>query len=135
MPYATVQDLIDRYGRDELTQLTDRDGDGAIDSATVERAIADAAAEIDGHLGGRYPAPLDPAPPVLTRVACDIARYLLWGERAGESLRQRYEDARRLLERIGSGQVNLGVAPPAASNTVQFNGGDHVWGRNKGGLR
>lgn len=113
MAYATLADLTDRYGDAELTQLTDRAGAGAIDPAIAARALDDAAAEIDGYLAVRYALPLATVPTVLVRIACDIARYRLWDDRASDEVRRRYEDARRVLERIAGGDVSLGL--PAAS--------------------
>lgn len=113
MPYATQADLEARFGVDELTQLTDRVGAGVPDAAIVARALADADAEIDGYLASRYDLPLTTVPPVLARIACDIARYRLWEDRASEEVRLRYEDARRMLESIARGQVSLGL--PAAN--------------------
>jgi phage gp36-like protein len=113
MPYATQADLEARFGVDELTQLTDRVNAGVPDAAIVARALADSDAEIDGYLASRYALPLATVPPVLARIACDIARYRLWEDRASEEVRRRYEDARRLLESIARGQVSLGL--PAAN--------------------
>jgi phage gp36-like protein len=113
MPYATQADLEERFGADELTQLTDRVNAGVPDASIVARALADADAEIDGYLASRYALPLAAVPPVLARIACDIARYRLWEDRASEEVRLRYEDARRLLESIARGQVSLGL--PAIS--------------------
>lgn len=109
MAYATLADLIDRYGDQELTQLTDRLGMAAPDAAIVGRAIDDASAEIDGYLAVRYALPLTATPSVLVRLCADIARYRLWDDRASEEVRRRYEDARRVLERIASGDVSLGL--------------------------
>jgi phage gp36-like protein len=113
VPYATQADLEDRFGVDELTQLTDRVGSGMPHPAIVARALADADAEIDGYLASRYELPLATVPPMLVRVACDIARYRLWEDRASEEVRLRYEDARRMLESIARGMVSLG--PPEAN--------------------
>jgi len=113
MTYATQADLEARFGLDELTQLTDRTNAGVPDAVVVARALADADAEIDGYLASRYALPLATVPPVLARIACDIARYRLWEDRASEEVRRRYEDARRLLESIARGQVSLGL--PAVS--------------------
>lgn len=118
MPYATTQDLIDRFGEEEMLQLADRDGDGAIDAAVVDRAVADADAEIEGYLVGRYALPLASIPPVLARIACDIARYHLYDDLATETVRTRYEDARRLLESIAAGKVQLGLPASAGAATV-----------------
>ena len=115
MPYATQADLEARYGADELTQLTDRIGAGVPDAAVINRALADADAEIDGYLATRYALPLPTVPPVLARIACDIARYRLWEDRASEEVRRRYEDARRILESIANGRVSLGLPEATAA--------------------
>ncbi|GIX17702.1 MAG: hypothetical protein KatS3mg119_1888 [Rhodothalassiaceae bacterium] len=115
--YAQLQDLIDRVGAREITELTDRADPpaGAIDASVAERALADADAEIDGYLAARYDLPLSPVPAVLTRLATDIARYRLWDDRAPEEVRQRYEDAVRLLREIADGRHRLPVSAPQAA--------------------
>ncbi|PTW61426.1 phage gp36-like protein [Breoghania corrubedonensis] len=84
MTYATQQDLIDRFGADELIQLTDRLSvpPAAIDADVVARALSDADALIDSYLRKRYALPLDPAPPVLVKIASDLARYNLYDDGA-----------------------------------------------------
>jgi phage gp36-like protein len=84
MAYATRQDLVDRFGATELIQLTDRVNRPAstVDDTVVGRAIADAEALIDGYLAKRYALPLAEIPPILTRMACDIARFFLHGKAA-----------------------------------------------------
>lgn len=109
MPYATVAELATRYGEDELIQLTGRAGSGMMDTAVVQRALDDADAEIDGYLASRYRLPLPTTPALLARIACDIARYRLWKDRASDEVRARYEDARRLLENLASCRVSLGL--------------------------
>lgn len=115
MAYATVAQLVERYGQAEMLQLTDRAGLHVVDEPTAQRALDDAAAEIDAHVGVRYAVPLDPVPAVLARLACDIARYRLWDDAASAEVRTRYEDAVRLLQRIADGSVALPVSPAAAS--------------------
>ena len=121
MPYATAQDIIDRYGEDLLYAIADRDGDQVLDQPAIERALADAGHEIDAYLAGRYPLPLVSPPPVLKKVAVDIAVYLLSGDRVTEERRHRYTDAVKLLVRIGEGKVRLGL--PAAEEPAS---GDQV---------
>jgi len=113
MTYATQPDLETRFGAAELLQLADRDGDGLADPGVVAGALAEAAAEIDAYLVGRYALPLASTPPVLVRLACDLARYRLMADNPLEEARKRYEDARRLLEALAAGRVALG--PPAAA--------------------
>lgn len=122
MTYAGLQDLVERFGERELAQLTDEAGGQAIDAATVARALADADAEIDGYLGARYALPLTQVPPLVLRLACDIARYRLYDDGVPATVRQRYEDAVAVLRRIADGTVTLGVGaaqtPPAAGAGV-----------------
>lgn len=122
MTYATQQDLEDRFGAEELAQLTDRANGIVIDSAVLGLALADAGAEIDGYLASRYSLPLSNTPPVLVRVAADIARYRLWADRASEAVRKRYEDAVRDLKAMSSGSIVIdgavALAPAPRSTTV-----------------
>lgn len=108
MTYATQQDLEERFGPQELAQLTDPDAGAVIDATVVARALSDAAAEIDARLSTRgYTLPLATVPTVLVRVAADLARYFLWDARASEQVRNRYRDAIGLLDKIGSGAIVL----------------------------
>lgn len=124
MAYATQADLETRFGSVELAQLSDRTNGAVIDAAVVARALADAAAEIDGYLAGRYALPLATVPAVLGRVACDIARYRLYDDRATEAVRQRYEDSVRDLKALAAGTIKLDAvdvltpAPNGVSVTV-----------------
>ena len=116
--YCTQLDIAERIGQQELLQLTDRSRTGQVDSVAVERAIADAGAEMDGYLAGRYVLPFDPAPPLLVRIAVDIAVYQLFSVRRGggmvEDVRHRYRDAVKLLEGIAAGRIQLGQVPEPA---------------------
>ena len=122
MTYATQAELETRFSHIELLKLTDRTNSGAVDVAVVTRALADADAEIDGYLAARYTLPLTPIPPVLSRVAADIARYHLYGDRVQEAVRQRYEDAIRLLKSIAKGEVQLGIATGALPDVAGSSG-------------
>jgi phage gp36-like protein len=122
--YAISQDMIDRFGEPELVQLTDRSNTGAIDQTVLQRALDDAGDELDTYIGSRYQLPLASVPPVLTRVACDVARYRLFDDQAPQEVRTRYADAVTLLTRIAGGQLSLGLptaTPEAASDLPQVN--------------
>lgn len=139
MAYCTLQDLIDRFGEGELVQLTDRSIPpvGVIDEAVVDRAIADAGAEIDASLQARYALPLALVPPLLNRLACDIARYVLQADAASDEVRRRYEDARATLRQLASGQASLGPdaggSKPAESAGAQVASAGTQFGRDKAG--
>lgn len=124
MGYAAQQDLIDRFGGDELAQLSKRN-DGQIDADAVARAIEDATVEIDSYLAVRYSLPLPlPVAPLLNRLCCDIARYRLYDQAVTDLVRTRYEDAVALLKRLSAGDVQLGMAtaetPPAQTSELVY---------------
>jgi phage gp36-like protein len=120
MAYATLQDLIDRFGRTELVQLTDRTNKPAstIDESVVARALADAEAEINGYVAKRYQLPLVTVPDALTKKACDIARYYLHGKAADKDSQVylAYKAAIAWLQDVARGLVIIeaaGIAPDA----------------------
>lgn len=135
MTYATQQDLVDRFSSDELLQLTDRSNTGQIDAVVVSRALGDADAEINGYLAARYSLPLATVPAVLVRLACDLARYQLYADRVTDSVRQRYEDAVRMLKSLAKGELQLGVASglstPVSDAGVRVIGPTRVFDRDQ----
>ena len=116
MPYASQADLVTRFGSQELIELTDRANGNAIDSAIITVALADADAIIDGYLVGRYAVPVTPTPPLVLRVAADIARFLLYKDRPTDSVRQAYEDALKILADLSKGSAALAGAAAAPVN-------------------
>lgn len=112
MPYATQQDLVERFGAEELAELT---GGETIDPREVAVALADADAEVEGYLAARYAVPVSPVPPLLRRVAADVARFRLHKGRATEAVRQAYEDATKLLRDLADGRAALAGAAPAGA--------------------
>lgn len=133
MAYCTAQDMIDRFGEDEVIQLTDRARQGIIDDGVLDRALSDAQAEVDGYLAARYPLPLASVPPVLVRVSADITRYYLFDRAATDQVESRYKAAVALLRDISAGRVTLGLpeaATPQTSNTVTMESGGRVFERS-----
>lgn len=131
MAYATLADLVARFGEEQLVQLTDRLAAGVIDEAVLDQAIADASALIDGYLAGRYPVPLSPAPAILVGYACDLARYNLFPDANladDHAVRIRHRDAIRFLELVGQGRLSLGMTPAATAGQPQFVAGESVFG-------
>lgn len=110
MPYATPQDLIDRFGEAEVRQLTDLGDLGVVDEARAAAALQESDAEIDTYLRGRYALPLTPVPALLTRLACELTREALYVDAPGETVKGRAEAARRLLREIAAGRAHLEFA-------------------------
>lgn len=124
MAYATLADLYARFGREEIDQVADTDGTGSADPVLVGRALDDAAAEIDAALVGRYQLPMVPVPPLLTRIACDLARESLYSDTLPDVADARAKTARGLLRAIATGQLRLDGA--AAAPTGGTGGQDTV---------
>ena len=127
MVYAQPSDMIARYSNRDLVQLTNEDPtQTAVNQDVLAQALADASAEIDGYLESRFTLPLNDAPAVLTRLACDIAMYRMQALRPLHDLaeaRKRYEDALAMLVRVADGTLTLGLArdnqePAAAAGSV-----------------
>ena len=109
MAYCTQQDMIDRYGDEELIQLTDRSQSNVIDTTVLTAAIDDATGTVDAYLGARYTLPLASVPAALKRICCDIARYLLHDNEAPDSVSDRYDAAIEFLQAVAKGDLDLKV--------------------------
>jgi phage gp36-like protein len=123
MIYASVPDMVARFGELELIQLTDTTNipPAEIDVARVEVKLGDAQAFVDGYVGQVYRLPLAGCvkfvtggaqeyvpPPVLTRLTCDLARYYLYDDLAPENeVYRRYQAAVKELEAIANGKAHL----------------------------
>jgi phage gp36-like protein len=119
--YATLDQMLARFDRpdsQELSRLTAGSG-GVRDDARIEAALAEASGQMDLYLGTRNTLPLSgliaSQADDLARIACDIARYRLWADRASEEVRARYDDGIRVLEQIASGRIVLDLATATAT--------------------
>lgn len=111
MAYATLQQFIDKFGRDEAVMLTNLEDPTAeeVDPTVFERVRNDSSALMDSYLAGRYSLPFASPPQVLVPKCLDICRYFLDRNAAREDVRQRYEDVIRWLEMVAKGVVQLGL--------------------------
>lgn len=109
--YATIQDVIDRYGNEQLLLIADRDDDGVVDTTVVDTALTDASAEIDAYLAVKYTLPFATPPALLVHLCVDIAVYRLSPEFdvATDERRRRFDDALLLLLRLSTGEASFGV--------------------------
>lgn len=135
MTYAVQQDLVDRFGEQELIELTDRTNTppSAVDATVVAKALGDADQLVDGYLAAAEIAlPLSSVPDLVKAWACDIARYRLHAAAPTETVRKNYEDCLRQLRDVASGTIRLqvaGVEPAATGDTVQTEAPDRVFSR------
>ncbi|WP_162009381.1 DUF1320 domain-containing protein [Labrenzia sp. CE80] len=138
MAYATQQDLIDRFGEDELIQLTDETNLPAttIDAAKVAAHISDAENLADSYLAKLYRLPLDPVPAVLTRIICEISRYFLHGRRTDKDdpVTRDYGQAIAWLKDVAKGAVQLEAEGAASDQSgegqVQVSAPDRIFSRD-----
>lgn len=160
MPYVTTSTLLDQFAADEIAQRADRSiprlvtaemlttaaagGDmsgytadeqaaTATALALIEGKLLDADSVIDGYLLSRFTTPLESAPRLVVGIACDLTRYALYDDIATEQITQRYKDALKMLDAIGSGKVGLGISPaggkPASSGSAYIESASKVFSR------
>ena len=137
MSYATPADMLARYGEATMVGLSDLTRRGVIEEATVQLALDDATAEIDGYLN-RYRRPYAPVPRILTVYCCDIARYrLATGLRQlTDDIQARYDAAIGYLKLVARGQAGISGLPLAGEvgtvgAVVMQTPPDKVFGRDK----
>lgn len=123
MSYASKQNLIDRFGQDELVKLTDRTNrpPTTIDDTVLQQALDDADGEINGYLAtAKIVTPMPSPPSILVAKACAMARYFLFKDKATEKVRTDYEDARAWLRDVAAGRASLGdkTSAPATAPSV-----------------
>ncbi|MFZ5653170.1 MAG: phage protein Gp36 family protein [Pseudomonadota bacterium] len=110
MAYTALQDLIDRFGVQDLRDAAPN-GAGDIDPVKVQAAIDDTDGEIDSYLAaGGYAVPLAPIPKLIAGCAADLARLRLYDDDAPKPIAERGEQARRLLRSITAGEIRLSAA-------------------------
>lgn len=115
MPYATLNDLVDRAGEAEILQVADRDGDDVADATVIASALATADHTVNGYLAVRFAMPLTAVPPIVVGWAVSIARYLLHRDGAPDHVVRDYKQALIELEKAGAGKIDVpgadGVTP------------------------
>ncbi|AUZ85850.1 gp436 family protein [Methylophaga nitratireducenticrescens] len=138
MTYCTQQDLIIRYGQDELIELTDKQNLGQMDMDVISSAIADADSVIDGYLSSRFTTPIQPVPRSLLRIACEITRFYLYENGALDEVKDRYEKSLRMLKDIAEGKMSIGITAQGektpSKNTVVMTSGGNVFNREDKGF-
>jgi phage gp36-like protein len=106
MAYCTLSDLYAAYGEDRIA------GWSRLNPDTADRAIADAAAEIDGYLlSGGYAVPLPGTPANIKKYCIDIAsaNLVLSGgvldtDPGGKAVMEQAKIARQYLTKVAEGK-------------------------------
>lgn len=139
MAYCSESDILERFDEEELVELTNDDPNaGGVDSTVIAKAIEDAEAEINGYCAKWYEIPLTPVPDLTKKLCIDIAIYNLFTRRTQftvpESVRDKYENAIKLLTKVSRQEVLLGadtVTPVASSGRGGvFEADDRVFTRD-----
>ncbi len=130
MPYAEVID-VERAagGRDKLTQLTDIDNAGQVDTAYLAEVVADADSWANSFIQHRHdvPIPDSDVPQVLRNLSAKESVYLLKVRREsptdGDTLR--HEERLAWLMGVRDGSISLGLDPrlPKSSSVKPARGG------------
>jgi phage gp36-like protein len=122
MDYCTIADLQDAYGADRINGWARNDPD------TVDRAIRNAEAEIDGYLlSGGYEIPLAGPPETIRKYCIDIASanlVLSGGVResdpGGKAVVEQAKVARHYLGKVAEGKYKIpGYRDPGTDQTVK----------------
>lgn len=131
-PYLSIIGFVNRFGLDEVVRMTDEDGSGRIGRQMLISALTDAQADADAELSKRYPVPLSTVPRVVETAIADIARSRLYPKGVPEAVAANAKTAAKKLERMGTGDLLLGLPaasePAAQSDTpVMFSGGRRAY--------
>lgn len=104
MAYASRQDLVDRFGSDEIDDLAPAGGE-----RDIAAVLADADAEINAALAVAYDLPLASGTyPALRAIACDLARLRLYDDAVpAEAVLGRANRSRMRLQNIADGKAAL----------------------------
>ncbi|MCX5497323.1 DUF1320 domain-containing protein [Kaistia dalseonensis] len=127
MPYASLSDMVLKFGAIEMRRLSVADGDlpDAIEAPRIEGALADASLTIDTYLRRRYPLPLASNPDELNRACCVLARYdlALGGDREpSEQMRLARKEILAWLSDLAEGRAELSGVAPVGSGAAGSNG-------------
>jgi phage gp36-like protein len=120
MAYCILADIKKAIPEVVIIQLTDDDNIGEIVSANVNKAIAAADATIDAYCQRYYTIPLNPVPPKIVEISADIAIYNLYSRSdlpLPEIRKDRNDAAIKFLEKVAKGDIDLGAASPAPTDT------------------
>ncbi|HPL75679.1 MAG TPA: DUF1320 domain-containing protein [Candidatus Sumerlaeota bacterium] len=114
MPYCELSDIEVYLDADAVTALADDDGDGTADATVIAEAIASADAEVDAYISSQYSTPLTTVPVIVRRLAAKLAAHFLYLRRTEANIPEKWNieirEVRRMLERIGRGEMQLGTS-------------------------
>lgn len=125
--YSTQTDLEQRIGVKRLAELTnDTPNQPTPDSTIVTAMIERADNYINAVLGGLYAVPFNPVPGIIKNLSIDLAicacfqrRFTEMGQ--SELWKEECANAKKLLNEIADGLIDIGVEQESASGEVVAN--------------
>lgn len=115
MAYCTLAELYNQISLSDLIALTDDTGTDGPNTTVIAKAIADADAEINAYLCGKYSVPLSPVPPIINKISVDLAIYHLTGRRnmtVPEDRKTRHDDGISFLKDVQKGIAAIDASTP-----------------------
>ncbi|WP_066667354.1 MULTISPECIES: gp436 family protein [unclassified Sphingomonas] len=133
--YATLADMLARFEESELVQVVDAaDLADPVLATRVDAAILRAGTLINAHVAAKYRTGTDPVPPLLTEIACDLARHALYRSAPPETVVDRRDKAMALLKDIAKGVIKLDAgeeALPERPGAILVERPDRLFGRDR----
>lgn len=128
MSYASLADLNELAGQEEILQVADRDNDGEPDTDVIAAALAHADNTINGYLAVRYAIPLTAVPDLVRTWAVALARYRLHRDGPPDHVVRDANAATAALKDVARGQIDLPIDPNDGSLASAATGGIAVTG-------
>ncbi len=111
MPYASLEDLLERAGEDEILQIADRDLDGNADPDVIDAALVHADNTVNGYVSVQYKLPFSAVPDLVRTWAVSIARYFLHRDGAPDHVVRDWKEAISALKDVAANRLKLPVGP------------------------
>jgi phage gp36-like protein len=126
MAYTTQTEIEAAFSAATILALVDDAKVGSVDTnglARITAAITAASQEIDAYCRRHYSVPFVTTPPIVEKLATDLAGYYLYRRRMAEfgtpeDIKDLRAGAVRQLEQIAKGILDLGVEPQPTSSAA-----------------
>lgn len=112
--YSSVARIKARLTNDTLLQLTDDEGLGVVNEARLSAALVKASSIVDMLCGTKYSVPFVSVPSIVESLVDDIAEYELYARKVREfpeAIKERRDNAVKLLTNVSNGTASLGIDP------------------------
>lgn len=123
----TAEDLIVRFGKQELTALTDKDGLQTLNLVVLNTAIADAVSLVASYLGTSDLGAVGATNPALSAKVCDITRFYLSDDNITDTVKYRYDEAIDWLKQVQLNPAMLGAGKNGGHIAVMTNPTPSMW--------